>query len=173
MASLTQRPDPSEYASYFGRYVSLVPDGAIADILKRQRDEHAAFYGGISEAQAAHRYAPDKWSIKQVLGHLIDAERVFAFRGLAASRNERKPLPGFEQDDYVAAGDFDDRAWRDLVGEYASVRAATIALYSGMTDAMLTRLGNANNADVSARACAFMIAGHELHHIKLLKERYL
>ena len=168
-----QRPDPSEYAGYFGRYIALVPDGAIVEILKHQRDDHAAFYGGISEDKAAHRYAPDKWSIKQVLGHLIDAERVFSFRGLAASRSERKPLPGFEQDDYVVAGAFDDRSWRGLVDEFASVRASTIALYSGMSDEMLTRLGNANNADVSARACGFMIAGHELYHVKLLKERYL
>jgi hypothetical protein len=168
-----QRPDPSEYAPYFGRYISLVPDGAIVDILRQQTDEYTALYRGISEAKAAHRYAPDKWSIKQVLGHLSDSERVFAYRGLAASRSERKPLPGFEQDDYVVAGAFDDRSWRDLVDEFASVRAASITLFSGMSDAMLTRLGHANNADVSARACGFMIAGHERHHIKQLTERYL
>jgi DinB superfamily len=167
------RPEPSEYAPYFARYINLVPDGAIVDILRSQTDEYAALYRGITEQKAAHRYAPDKWSIKQVLGHLSDAERMFAFRGLAASRNERKPLPGFEQDDYVAAGAFDQRPWRDLVDEFLSVRAATVALYAGMSDDMLTRLGNANNADVSARACGFMIAGHERHHIKILKEHYL
>jgi hypothetical protein len=170
---VNQRPDPSEYAPYFGRYISLVPDGAIVDILRRQTDEYAALYRGISEEKAAHRYAPDKWSIKQVLGHLSDSERMFAFRGLAASRNEPKMLPGFEQDDYVAAADFDHRSWHDLIDEFASVRAASIALFSGMSDEMLTRVGHANNADVSARACGFMIAGHERHHIKQLKERYL
>jgi hypothetical protein len=168
-----QRPDPSEYAPYFGRYISLVPDGEIVDILRRQTGEYMAIYRGISEEKAASRYAPDKWSIKQVLGHLSDAERIFAYRGLAASRSERKPLPGFEQDDYVAAGAFDARSWRDLVDEFAAVRAASISLYGGMSDEMLTRLGHANNADVSARACGFMIAGHERHHIKLLQERYL
>lgn len=168
-----QRPDPSEYAPYFGRYISLVPDGAIVEILQHQTDEYAAIYRVISETKAAHRYAPDKWSIKQVLGHLCDAERMFAFRGLAASRAEKKMLPGFEQDDYVAAGSFDDRSWTDLVDEFASVRAASIALYRGMSDEMLTRRGHANNAEVSARACGFMIAGHERHHMNLLKERYL
>jgi len=167
------RPDPSDYAIYHERYVSLVPDGAIADTLARQFDEYLPFYRGISDAQAAHRYAPGKWSIKQVIGHVADTERIFGYRGLAVSRGERQTLLAFEQDEYVAGANFDDRSLHDLLDELASVRAATITLFASMSDELLARRGKAWQAEITPLACAFVIAGHERYHVQHLRERYL
>ena len=170
--SLT-RPDPSEYTTYAERYISLVPDGAIAETLAHQFEEYLPLYRGISEEKGAYRYAPDKWSLKQVLGHVIDTEKIIGYRGLAASRGDKNPIPGFEQDDYVNAANFDDRSVSDLIEELATVRAASVRLFTHMTDEMLLRRAIANNAEISARAAGFMIAGHERYHIKHLKEHYL
>jgi uncharacterized damage-inducible protein DinB len=172
MASTT-RPDPSEHTTYAGRYISLVPDGAIGETLARQFEEYLPIYRGISEEKGAYRYAPGKWTLKQVLGHIIDTERIFAYRGLAASRGDKNPIPGFEQDDYVAAANFDDRRVSDLIDELASVRAASVRLFTHMTEEMLLRRAIANNNEISARAAAFMIAGHERYHIAHMKEHYL
>jgi hypothetical protein len=171
-ASLT-RPDPSEYVAYAERYISLVPEGAIGETLARQFEEYLPIYRGISEEKGAYRYAPGKWSLKQVLGHVIDTERILGFRGLAASRGEKNPIPGFEQDDYVAGANFDDRTMSDLIDEFAAVRAASVRLYAPMTDEMLLRRAIANNNEISARAAGYFIAGHERYHIKHMKEHYL
>lgn len=170
--SLT-RPDPSEYTTYAERYISLVPDGAIGETLARQFEEYLPIYRGISEEKGAYRYAPGKWSLKQVLGHVIDTERILGFRGLAASRGEKKPIPGFEQDDYVAAVNFDGRTVSDLIDEFVAVRAASVRLFEHMTDEMLMRRAIANNNEISARAAGYFIAGHERYHIKHMKEHYL
>jgi hypothetical protein len=172
MASST-RPDPSEHSTYAERYISLVPDGAIGETLARQFEEYLPLYRGISEEKGAYRYAPGKWSLKQVLGHVIDTERIFGYRGLAASRGDRNPIPGFEQDDYVAAADFDARGVSDLIDEFVMVRAATVLLFRHMSDEMLVRRAIANNNEISARAAGFMIAGHERYHIAHMKEHYL
>lgn len=169
----THRPASTEYLDYYERYISLVPeDVAIAEILTTQRDEFLGMYRGVSEEQSAFRYAPEKWSIKQVLGHLSDTERVFSFRGLSVSRGEKNPLPSFEQDEYMAGSNFDDRPFAAIVDEFAAVRSATILLYAGMSDAMLRRTGIIWKGAVSSRACGFMIAGHERYHVALLRERY-
>jgi DinB superfamily len=173
MITTNQRPDASEYIPYYERYIGLVPDGAIVDILARQFEEYGSFYRGIGDAQAGHRYAPGKWSIKQVMGHVIDTERIFNYRALSVSRGEKQTLPGFEQDDYVAAANFDDRRLGDLVDELAQVRAASITLFQHMTDEMLSRRGSAWRGEITARACGFLIAGHERYHVKQLRERYL
>jgi hypothetical protein len=172
MASST-RPDPSEHSTYAERYISLVPDGAIGETLARQFEEYLPLYRGISEEKGAYRYAPGKWSLKQVLGHVIDTERIFGYRGLAASRGDRTPIPGFEQDDYVAAADFDARGVSDLIDELVMVRAATVLLFKNMSDEMLVRRAIANNNEISARAAGFMIAGHERYHIAHMKQHYL
>lgn len=172
-AMATPRPATHEYLPYYDRYISLVPDGAIAGLLASQAAEYRAFYQTIDAATATHRYAPGKWSIKQVLGHVIDTERVFAFRAFAISRGERQPLPGFEQDDYIAGANFDDRAWNELVDELATVRAATVALFAGMSDAMLGRTGTVWTGELSAHAAGFVIAGHERYHVAGLREKYL
>lgn len=170
--SLT-RPDPSEYTAYAERYISLVPDGAIGETLARQFDEYLPLYRAIGEDKGAYRYAPGKWSLKQVLGHVIDTERILGFRGLAASRGEKNPIPGFEQDDYVAAVNFDDRKVSDLIDEFAAVRAASVTLFTHMTDEMLMRRAIANGREISARAAGYFIAGHERYHINHMKEHYL
>jgi hypothetical protein len=169
----TQRPDPSEYMSYFGRYIDLVPTGPLVELLAQQFDEYLSFYRGISDAQGTYRYAPDKWSIKQVLGHMVDTERIFNYRALCVSRGEQQSLPGFEQDDYVAGANFEDRRVSDLVDELASVRAATVWLFKGLSDEALSRRGIANKGEITARACGYIIAGHERYHVKHLQERYL
>jgi hypothetical protein len=170
--SLT-RPDRSEYTAYAERYISLVPDGAIGETLARQFEEYLPLYRGISEEKAAHRYAPGKWSLKQVLGHVIDTERILCFRGLAASRGEKNPIPGFEQDDYVAAANFDARSVKDLVDELVMVRASSVLLFTHMTDEMLLRRAIANGKEISGRAAGYFIAGHERYHITHMKEHYL
>lgn len=167
------RPDPSEHSAYILRYVSLVPDGPIGETLARQFAEYLPLYRGISEAQGAYRYAPGKWTLKQVLGHVIDTERIIGFRGLAAGRGDKNPIPGFEQDDYVAAANFDDRTVSDLIDEFAAVRAASVHLFTHMTGEVLLRRAIANNNEISARAAAFMIAGHERYHVAHMREHYL
>lgn len=159
--------------AYAERYISLVPEGAIGEILARQFEEYLPIYRGISEEKGAYRYAPGKWSLKQVLGHVIDTERIIGFRGLAASRGEKNPIPGFEQDDYVAGANFDDRTMSDLIDEFAAVRAASVRLYAHMTDEMLLRRAIANKNEISARAAGYFIAGHERYHIKHMQEHYL
>jgi hypothetical protein len=173
MRLMNDRPTPAEYAPYYGKYISLVPDGAIVDILERQFARTLPFYQTLTADQAALRYAPGKWSIKQVIAHVTDAERVFAYRAFAFSRSESKPLPGFEQNDYVNAVDFDAKPWAAIVEEFAVVRAASVALFKGMTPEMLLRKGNASGHDVSVRACGFMVAGHEEHHVRAIRQQYL
>jgi hypothetical protein len=166
-------PPSSEYAPYYERYTSLVPQGDIVTILTKQLEETIPLLRGINEAKAGYRYAPDKWSIKQLLGHINDGERVFSYRALRFARNDSQPLTGFEQDDYVQAGDFDERAFADLVNEFEHVRRATIDLLRPLSDEAWLRRGVANDAEISVRALAFIMAGHVAHHVQILKERYL
>jgi hypothetical protein len=170
---MNDRPSPAEYASYYGKYITLVPDGAIVEILARQFARTLPFYQTLTDQQAALRAAPGTWSIKQILAHVMDAERVFGYRAFAFSRGEAKPLPGFEQDDYVKAVDFDAKPWSALVEELTAVRAASVALFKGMTPAMLVRTGNANGVDITVRACGFIIAGHEEHHLRAIQQHDL
>ena len=128
--------------------------------------------GTLSEARALHRYAPGKWSVKEVLGHLCDTERIYAYRALRFARNDATPLPGFEEDDYVPAGRFDARPLRDLLDEWQAVRSATLALYRGLDGDALLRRGVANGNLISVRAMAWLAAGHALHHLGVLRERY-
>jgi len=167
------RPSPDEHRPYFAKYIAMVPDGELPAILREQAERFAPFYAGISETQATTRYAPDKWSVKQVLGHLMDTERMFGFRAFAFSRGEQAPLFSFEQDNYVKAADFDAKPWRAIIEEFAAVRAATIALFAGMTPEMLQRRGIASDATLSARAAGYIIAGHEQYHALAIREQYL
>lgn len=167
------RPRAGEYSPYYERYVSLVPAGDVAETLERQHAETQALLGGLSEGQGGSRYEPGKWSVKELVGHLVDSERVFAYRVLRFARGDRTPLPGFEQDDYVRGGGFDSRTLKDLAAEFAAVRGATLALLRSLDEAAWARTGTANDAEVSVRALAHIIAGHELHHINILRTRYL
>ncbi|MEJ7811025.1 MAG: DinB family protein [Gemmatimonadaceae bacterium] len=166
-------PAADEYAPYYERYISLVPAGDIVGTLDAQIADSLALLHGVGEARAGHRYAPDKWSIREVVGHMTDAERIFTYRALRFARDDRTPLPGFEENDYVRAAGFDTRPLAELADELALVRRATVALFAGMDGAALVRRGSANRAECSVRALAHICAGHELHHARIIRERYL
>ncbi len=174
MTTLTStRPEATEYQSYFGRYVSLVPEGDIVAQLEAQLAETLELLRGVPEAEAGFRYGPDKWSIKQLVGHMIDTERIFAYRALCFARHDRTPLPGYEQDDYIRGGSFDAHPLASLAAEFESVRRASVFLFKHLDGEAWARTGTANNSEVSVRALAYIIAGHELHHREILRTRYL
>jgi uncharacterized damage-inducible protein DinB len=173
MTPAIPRPDASEYAPHYETYVTKVPDGDLLEILEGQRQETQELLAGIPEGRALHRYAPGKWSIKEVVGHVTDAERVFCYRALRFARGDQTPLSGFDEKAYAPAGKFDTRPLPDLAAELDAVRHATIALFSGLDSEALARRGLANNKEISVRALAYVIAGHERHHLGILRERYL
>lgn len=166
------RPDRSEYASYYGGYIALVPEGDVLAQMRRQGVVTLGLLESLDGARAAHRYAPGKWSVKQVLGHVIDGERVFAHRALAIARKDPADQPSMEQDDWMAAVDFDRRAWASLLAEYRAVRAATLALFESFDADTSLRRGRASGNPFSVRALVYVVAGHELHHLRVLRERY-
>ena len=165
------KPQPEEHAEYYAKYIKLVGDDALG-ALRAQSASTPRLLSGLSEAQAMHRYAPGKWSVKEVVGHLIDGERVFGYRALRVARADTTPLPGFDENAWVPAAHFDSRPMPDLVADYQTVRAATVALFSSFDEEALVRMGTANDQPISVRALAHMIAGHELHHVAILRERY-
>jgi hypothetical protein len=167
------KPESSEYAPSYQPYMELVPEGDVVSILQRQLGESLEVLRGIDETQAGYRYAPDKWSIKQLLGHLIDGERVFSYRALRFARNDAQPLTGFDQDVFVKGANFDARVFADLVDEFEHVRQATIDLFKPLSDEEWLRRGIANDDEITVRALAYALAGHETHHMTILKTRYL
>lgn len=166
------RPEPSEYAAYYEKYVALVPGNDVVGSLETQHARTLQLLAGRSEGDGSFRYAADKWTVKDVLGHIADSERIFGYRALRIARADQTPLPGFEQDDYVRTGGFSDRALASLLDEFSSVRSATLALFRSLHQHAWVRRGVANQNEISVRALAFVIAGHELHHTKILEERY-
>lgn len=173
MTTAIARPESTEYAPYYDRYVSLVPAGDLLAVLTNQGRETRQLLGSVPDAKAGHRYAAGKWSIREVVGHVMDAERVFCHRALRFARDDRTPLPGFDEQAWTPAGKFDSRSLPDLTQELATVRQATLALFGGFDAEMLGRRGVANGKEVSVRALAYIIAGHERHHCAILRERYL
>ena len=171
--SKATKPDAGEYAPYYERYIGLVPAGDIIETLRGQMTDTLDMLSGLTDEQANHRYSPEKWSIKEVVGHIIDSERVFAYRALRFARNDKTPLAGFEQDDYVVNGNFDDRQLSDLAKEYEHVRAASIDLLGQLSAEAWERRGTANDSEASVRAIAWIIGGHELHHKDVIRKRYL
>ena len=171
--STIDRPAATEYAPYYERYISRVPDGDLIELLERQLEDTLALLRAVPEERADARYAPGKWSIKEVVGHLSDTERVFAYRALRFARNDPTPLPGFDQDEYVRHGGFDARTLADLAAEFSAVRRATMDVFRYLDRDALSRRGVANGAEVSVRALAYIIAGHERHHGEVLRTRYL
>lgn len=167
------RPVETEYAPYFRPYVEQVPPGNILDLLATQTDDTIATLGGLTEAQAEHRYAPGKWSIKEVVGHLCEAERVFVYRAQAFAHEDPTPQPGWDENAYVAHASYDRRPLASLLDELRTARAATVAFFAGLDDAQLARRGIANNREYSVRSLAYITAGHERHHLKIIRERYL
>jgi uncharacterized damage-inducible protein DinB len=166
------RPTAEEHAPYYGRYIALVKSADAVEALITQIDDTSSLLERVDEQRAASRYAPGKWSVKQVVGHLVDAERVFAYRAMRFARADQTELPGFEENDYAENGGFDDRPLADLALELRAVRAASIALFGSLAPEATLRHGTANGTPMSVRALAWTIAGHELHHRSVLIDRY-
>lgn len=171
-ASNIGRPQPGEYAPYYERYISLVADSDILAALDSQRRQTMLLLSGRDDDEGEFRYAPDKWTAKQVLGHVCDTERVFAYRALRIARGDRTPIEGFEQDDYMRNGPFARIALAEIIDDYIAVRRATLTLLRNLDEVSWTRRGIANKNEVSVRALAYTIAGHELHHRRILEEKY-
>jgi hypothetical protein len=170
--AVTMRPEPGEYAPYYEKYVALIAGNDIVTILESQRLQMIQLFAARGERDGNFRYAPDKWTVKEVVGHVNDTERIFAYRALRIARGDATPLSGFEQDDYVKAGGFGERSLADLAEEFAHVRGATVALFRSLGKDAWTLRGVANKNEVSVRALAFIMAGHELHHRRILEEKY-
>jgi len=167
------RPTSSEYASHYARYIDLVTEADVLAALENQSKSAHALFASIPEEKGSYRYAPGKWSINEVLGHIVDSERVFAYRTLRFARNDATELPGFEQDDFAANANFDNLILQDILREYEAVRMSTVLLLKHLSSEAWSRRGVANGNPITVRALAFAIAGHELHHLGILKSRYL
>lgn len=167
------RPKTGEYAPYYERYVALVRGEEILDALDQQRRQTMLLLSARDEADGDFRYAPGKWSAKEVLGHICDTERVFAYRAMRISRADATPLEGFEQDDYVRSGPFANHPLTDAIEDFIAVRRATLSLLRNLDEQAWMRRGIANKNEVTVRGLAYIIAGHELHHRAILEEKYL
>jgi DinB superfamily len=166
------RPEPGEYAPYYNRYISLVTGSDILATLDAQRRQTMMLLCGRDEAEGDFSYASNKWTAKQVLGHVCDTERVFAYRALRIARGDQTPIEGFEQDDYVRNGPFAQLPLPEIIDDYIAVRRATLTLFRNLDEPAWTRRGVANKNEVTVRALAYIIAGHELHHRRILEEKY-
>jgi hypothetical protein len=170
---MTTRPDRDEAAPYYFTYIDRVPDGDVLELLRAQESEVVALAAGIAEARAGHRYAPDKWSIREVLGHLNDCERLFVGRAFWFARGFDTPLPSFDQNVAIANAGADARSWASLVGEFRAVRAASLAFFESLPAEAWSRRGVASDNPFTVRALAFMTVGHVTHHLDILRQRYL
>jgi uncharacterized damage-inducible protein DinB len=168
------KPVEGEYAPYTIMYISLLPDdGAVLDHLKDNYASLRKFILSLPENKLSYRYAADKWTIKEILVHIMDTERIFAYRALRFARNDKTALPGYEQNDYVPYSRANERSLTDIFEEYAAVRSATLAQFESFHEEDHLRDGIANGNPASVRALVYQIAGHELHHWNLIKERYV
>ena len=169
----TTRPDSAEHVPYYGTYIALVPAGDVVETLSAQQDETLSLLRDLPEDQGGVRYAPGKWSVREVVGHLTDAERIFSYRALRFARGDETALAGFDENSYVAKSRLDARSLRSLCDEYEAVRRSTVLLFASFDAEEWMRCGTANAAQMSVRALAWVCAGHELHHREILRSRYL
>jgi hypothetical protein len=167
------RPNEDEYAPFYGGYVNLVPGGDVRQQLRAQLHETLATLTGVSDAVANKAYGPGKWTLKEVVGHMSDAERVFAYRLLRIARADETPLPGFDENMWVPASGANVRTLDSLLLEFVSVRAATLSLLESLSADAWVRRGTASGKTISVRALAYVVAGHERHHLRIIRERYL
>jgi hypothetical protein len=167
------RPGPTDYAPYYGTYIQQVPDGDVLALLESQIEETRALLSGVPESRWRHRYAPGKWCLTEVVGHIIDVERVFTHRALRFARGDNTPLPGFDENAWAPMSGYGRRPLPDILDEFGVVRAASLAFFRGLDDAAIGRTGMANNASFTVRAFPWILAGHERHHTRVLRERYL
>jgi len=167
-----KKPESGEYAEFYANYISKVPGTDVLGVLEAQRLQMLHLFAGRSERDGSFRYAPGKWTVKEVLGHITDTERIFTYRALRIGRGDITPLPGYEQDDFVKNGGFEARTLADLVEEFGAVRSASIMLFRSFGEEAWSRRGVANQKEVTVRALAFITAGHQIHHRMILEERY-
>ena len=166
---MLSRPDSSEYAPYYGTYISKVPDGSLLDFLVKQAGEYRQLLVGVADAAATAAPAPEKWSLKQIVGHVCDTERIMTYRALRFARGDEHELHGFEQNDYVREANFNDRALDDLLAEFESIRQASLAFFASLAPGTEMRAGVANGNRVTVRGLAYIVAGHAQHHYQLLQ----
>jgi hypothetical protein len=167
------RPEKNEYAEYYERYVSLVEENDIVAVLQKQSEELAEFLQNIDEEKSLCAYDAGKWTIKEVIGHLSDGERIFAYRALRISRADQTPIEGFEQDGYIENGNFNNTSFAELTEELLLTRKSNLILFKNLSGEAWTRTGTASDNPVSVRALAYIMAGHIRHHLKILNERYM
>lgn len=170
---MISRPVTGEYNPYYDRYIQLVQGDDVISVLTALRDSTYQFLTDLSADKAEYAYAEGKWTIKQVIGHILDAERVFAFRLLAIARGEQQDIPGFDENAYVDAADFNGRELAGLAAELKAVRESNLYLLRSLNDEEPKNIGSANGQPVSVRALVYIMAGHELHHLNIIRERYL
>jgi uncharacterized damage-inducible protein DinB len=170
---MIDKPQPGEYAPFAAGYIALVSEGDVTERLEQQQQISFELFSQLSDEKAGYAYADGKWTIKEVLGHLIDAERVFVYRAMCIARGEQQSLPGFEQDDYVAQSAVSRRNIREMAEEFKILREANLYFVKSLSTEQANRLGMANSKPTSVRALIHIMAGHELHHLIILKERYL
>jgi hypothetical protein len=167
------RPGPGDLPDYALKYVAKVPEGDVLEILTHQLDEFADLWRRVGETRADARYAPDKWTVKDIICHLVDAERVSVYRAMRFARGDDTPLPGWDQDTYATAAHASTRRLATLAAELAYVRRASIVFLEGLDEAAVARRGTANNAPMAVSATPYLIAGHATHHIEIIRTRYL
>ena len=168
-----KKPEVNEFAPYYQRYIDLITTDDIFSFFKQQAEEILALFTNLSEDQASFRYTEGKWTIKEVLAHIVDSERIFGYRVLAISRGEKNPLPGFAENDYVRNGKYENRSLKSLLAEYSHLNSANLELFKSLDEEMLSQKGTASGKEVTARAILFVTIGHEKHHLEIIKSRYL
>lgn len=167
------KPQPGDYAPFYQKYVELVPDENIVQLLAQAKAEVIGFLQNLPPDKWDYRYAEGKWSIREVMLHLMDSERIFTYRALRIARNDETPMAGFDQDAYVPNSNAVNRSWESIISEYAAVRESSIQLFGNFIPEMWQNTGLANNYSVSALALAYITYGHERHHLKVIQDRYL
>jgi uncharacterized damage-inducible protein DinB len=166
------RPQPDEYGDFYEGYINLVNEPNVIQALIRQGQKVYALIQQLTDEEAKYRYKDDKWSVREIIGHLVDTERIMAYRALCISRGEQSPLPGYDHESYVDQCNFDQRSLQSLSTEYDALRNANISMFSSFTREQISRKGTANGVSVSVRGLAFIIAGHEKHHLDILDQKY-
>jgi hypothetical protein len=166
------RPQQDEYGDYYEDYINLVESPNVIQALIQQGQKVYILIQQLSDEEASYRYADDKWSVKEIIGHLIDTERIMAYRALCISRGDQTSLPGYDHESYVEQGNFDQRSLQSLSTEYDALRNANISMFSSFTREQIFRKGTANGVSVSVRGLAFIIGGHEKHHLDILDQKY-
>jgi hypothetical protein len=170
--TVRSRPDTAEYNPYFQRYVDQVPEGDVLRVLRESGRDVVRALRGIPEERGGHRYAEGKWSVREVVGHISDTERIFAYRALRFARGDTTPLQSFDENAYVPASGAEQRTLASLVDEFEAVRTATVLLFESLPDDAWTRHGPASGKEITVRALAYIAAGHALHHFRILREQY-